>query len=68
MPDGPFLKHPQQFCLQVQLHVPDLIKEQRSSLRQLEQPLLGRRRIGKGPFFMAEQLALQQGVRAAKRS
>ena len=54
------LQNPQQFGLEVEGDVADLIQKQRAAFGQLELAQAPVHGAGEGAFFMAEQLALQQ--------
>ncbi len=60
--DNPFLEDPQDFCLQIDAKVSDLIQQQRASVGQLELPFLVLDGAGKGAFHVPEELALDQGL------
>ena len=57
-----FLQYPQQFCLEYDIQIADLVQKDAAALGQLEFAGLGLLGPGEGPFFIAEQLALQQGA------
>ena len=57
------LDHLQQLGLHLQVHVADLVEEQRAAVGDLEQALLGRDRAREGALLVAEQLGLQQLAR-----
>src|SRR5215471_4579936 len=61
--DRPLLQDTQQFHLHREARVAHLIKKDGSLVRNFEQPLLVRRRAGKSSSHVAEELALQQGLR-----
>ncbi len=56
-----FLQHAQQFGLHLQRQLSDLIEKNRSPAGRLEQSRLGTQRAGKSPFFIAKELAFNQG-------
>jgi hypothetical protein len=58
--DRPLLEHAQQLGLHLGGQVPDLVEEDRRVIGQLETADLARERVGEGPFFAPEQLALDQ--------
>src|SRR3990170_7707832 len=58
-----FLQDAQYLGLCVQAHVPDLIQKEGPSVCKLKLPLLYRNGPGKGPPFMTEQLAFDEGLR-----
>ena len=57
------LQEPQQLDLQPQRDVADFVEEERASLGVFDTPLSLLCRSGKGPFFVSEQLALEQRLR-----
>ena len=57
------LQNTQQLRLQFERNIADLIQEQRAAIRRFETAQLLRHRARKGPFFMAEELALQESQR-----
>jgi putative ABC transport system ATP-binding protein len=58
--DFPFLQHAQQFHLDIQRHLADLVQQQGAAMGGLEAPLARRRRAGEGAAGMAEQFGFQQ--------
>jgi hypothetical protein len=58
----------QQLDLQRRVDLPDLIQKKRPALRLLEAPDPPFVRAGEGPFFVPEQLALQQSRAKAPRN
>src|SRR5262245_54389263 len=52
----------QEFRLHILTHVPNLIEEDRASVRLLEVALLSRNRPGKRPFFIPKEFAFKEGV------
>ena len=56
----PFLQHPQNLDLQTQIHFPDFVQENGSSVRQLKTSGPGAQRVGKSALFMPEEFAFQQ--------
>ena len=58
--NGPRLERPEQLRLELERQRADLVEEERASVRQLEEPGLGRDGAGKGAALVAEQLALEQ--------
>ena len=54
------LQHAEEFRLQLEGNVTDFVEEQRSAVRELEAADLLRDGAGKCPFFVAEELALEQ--------
>src|SRR5207247_1889497 len=52
--------YPQQLGLETERQVADLVQEQRSGVRHLEQPWLGRMRIGERAALVTEQLRLDE--------
>src|SRR5262249_35622316 len=56
----PFLQDSQEFRLQAQLKLADLIQKKRALLRLLEQSLFTNAGISKSTFFVTEQLAFDQ--------
>jgi hypothetical protein len=65
--DRPLLQDPQEIALEWQGHVPDLIKEDRSTIGCLEEATLGAGRSSKRAFDVAEKPSFEQrlGQRAA---
>ena len=59
----PVLEHAQQFSLQRERHVYDLVEEYRASIRHLQFALLQAIRTGEGAAFMPEQFVLEQRFR-----
>ena len=59
---APRFQQPQQFDLQLQGDIPDLVKEQGAAPGRLHQAGLAQVGAGKGPLFMTEQLALEQAL------
>jgi hypothetical protein len=57
------LQDAQQFRLEFQRDITDLIQKKRTLIREFEAPRLLRDGTGKRPFFMAEQLTLQKSER-----
>jgi hypothetical protein len=55
--DFPFLQHAQQFHLDIQRHLADLVQQQGAAVGGLETTLARRRRAGEGAAGMAEQFA-----------
>ena len=62
------LEHAQQARLQRELHVADLVEEQRAAVRLLEETRLGDFRIGEGAACVAEQFVFDQMDRESPRS
>ena len=61
--ERPLLKHAEQLHLGGRLHFGDLVEEERSPVRQLEAAQAPLRGARKRPFFVAEDLALEQRLR-----
>ncbi len=59
-PDGNTLENAEQLRLQRERHVPDLVEEQRSTLRLLEHPAVMARRAGERSLGVPEEFALGQ--------
>ena len=59
----PLLQDAQQLDLRRQLHVANLVEEQRPSLGQFEPPLLAGVGAGERPLLVAEQLGFDQRIR-----
>ena len=55
-----FLHHPEQLGLAAEAQIADLVEKQRAAGGRLELALPGFLGVGKRPFFVAEELALQQ--------
>ena len=64
----PLLQHAQQLDLRRQVDVADLVEKQRAAFGQLEPALLARLRAGERALLVAEELGLDQRIRAAPRS
>src|SRR5262249_23531777 len=64
--EGVFLNSPQEFRLQLEWHVADLVKKQPTVLPQLKPSGSLHVRASKGPAFMAEKLALEQRTRNSR--
>ena len=62
------LQHAQQLDLRGQLHVADLVEEQRAALRELEPALLAILRAGERALLVAEQLRFDQRLGQRARS
>ena len=60
--ERPLLQYPEELALQGVGHLTDFVKEQGTSMRQLEAPPPLAHGPGEGPFLVTEQLALQQGL------
>ena len=54
------LQHPQEFCLELERQLSDLVEEKRRPIGQLEPADLARDRAGEGSSFVAEELALDE--------
>ena len=54
------LQHPQDFGLRIQTHGPDFVKEQRASVGNFKQALLGGDSTGKRALDVAEERGLEQ--------
>ena len=54
------LQHPQQFRLQFERNVSDLVQKERASMGQFESPLFLHERTGERALLVSEQFALQQ--------
>ena len=52
--------------LQAQWHVAHLVQKQRAAFGRLDKALLAAVRAGKSPLLVAEQFALEQGLREAR--
>ena len=63
-----FLQHAQEFRLQLERNVADLVEEQRAAVGQLEAADLLRDRAGERALLVAEQLAFEQAGREWRRS
>ena len=61
--EAPLLQHAQQLGLHRRRHVADLVEEERAAVGQLEPARALADGAGERPFLVAEQLALQQGLR-----
>ena len=59
-PHGPVLQQTQQLDLQREIHVPDFVEKQRSSLRGLDQTELPCLCVRKGPAFVPKKLRIEQ--------
>ena len=59
----PVLEHAQQFGLQRERHVSDLVQEDRASIRHLQFALLQAIRAGEGSAFMPEEFVFEQRFR-----
>ena len=59
----PVLEHAQQFGLQRERHVSDLVQEDRASIRHLQFALLQSIRAGEGTAFMPEEFVFKQRFR-----
>ena len=57
------LENFEEFRLDLQIDVADLVEKQRSSVREIEEPLLRRDRAGERAALVAEQLRLQKILR-----
>src|SRR5439155_22936413 len=65
-PDFLVLQHAQELCLQAERQIRDLIQEQRTGVRDLEEPGLGRVRARKRTALMAEQLRFDEMLREGR--
>ena len=65
-PHAPLLQRAQQLGLQRQRHLADLVEEQRAAVGLREQARARRRARGERAAHVAEQLALEQRLRAAR--
>jgi hypothetical protein len=61
--DLALLQHTQQLDLHRQRQVTHFIQEQGAAMGGFEPARLGRHRAGERPFFVTEQLTLDQGIR-----
>ena len=66
--ESPVFKHSQQLGLGDKRQVADLIEEQRAAVGELDASGLAIVGAGERAFFVAENLGLEEGVRAAPRS
>jgi hypothetical protein len=62
------LQHAQQLGLEGRRDVADLVEEQRAAVRHLEAALAVAHGAGEGALLVAEEFALQQRSRSARRS
>ena len=62
-PDLSRLKEAQQLGLHAERHLPDLVEEDRPSIRPFQQACVVRGRPGECPSTMTEELAFEQGLR-----
>ncbi len=60
---GAFLEHAQEFGLGAGSEVADFVEENGAAVRLFEAPDPPRLRAGEGAAFVAEQFALEQGLR-----
>ena len=60
--EPPLFERAENFGLQPQRQIADLVEEQRAAVRELELARLARHRAGKGALLMPEQLGFQQVV------
>ena len=62
------LEHAQQLGLKIEPHLGDFVEQQRSAVRALERAFDALDRAGERALLVTEQRALDQALRAARRS